>query len=124
MDWDNASLTLYGGGRYYDVETSGKVSGGILPTKTTAKVSRSWSDAVFGGLWRYRLADEWHGTIKADYGFGDSENTWQAFATLGYQFGWGSVETGWRYLNLDYDNNDYRVDVSLSGPILGASFSF
>jgi hypothetical protein len=124
LEWDNASLTLYGGARYYDVETSGKVSGGILPGKITAKVSRSWSDAVFGGLWRYRLEDKWHGTIKADYGFGDSKNTWQAFATLGYEFGWGSVETGWRYLNLDYDNNDYRVDLSLSGPILGASFAF
>jgi hypothetical protein len=37
---------------------------------------------------------------------------------------WGAIETGWRYLQLDYDTNVYRIDLSLSGPYLGVSLTF
>ena len=124
IDWERSSLTLYGGARYYDLKAEGDATGGILPSKVKASTSRKWTDAVFGGRWRYSFGDHWHGWLQADYGFGDSNTTWQAFATFGYEFSWGSIESGWRHLDLDYDSNVYRIDLSLSGPFLGAAFSF
>lgn len=124
LDWEQSSLTLYGGVRYYDLETKGTAKGGILPNKITSSATRSWTDAVIGARYRYRLTDRWHGWLQADYGSGDSDTSWQGFASLGYDIGWGSIETGWRYLKLDYSKNAYRVDLSLSGPYLGYSISF
>jgi|GEM_PF-565825 len=124
VDWERSSLTLYGGARYYDLKAEGDATGGILPSKVKASTSRKWTDAVFGGRWRYSFGDHWHGWLQADYGFGDSNTTWQAFATFGYEFSWGSIESGWRHLELDYDSSVYRIDLSLSGPFLGAAFSF
>lgn len=124
LDWESTSLTLYGGARYYDIEVLADAKGGILPGKIESSTTRKWTDAVFGGLYRLRLTENWHGTLKADYGFGDSNTTWQLFGTLGYGFSWGSIETGWRHLELDYDSSVYKVDLSLSGPFIGAAFNF
>ncbi len=62
--------------------------------------------------------------MLADYGFGDSESVWQVFATLGYEFSWGSIMGGYRYMNLDYETDTYKLNLALSGPVLGAAFSF
>ncbi len=124
VDWERSSLTLYGGARYYDLKVEGEAKGGILPSTIKSSTSRTWTDAVFGARWRYGFGEHWHGWLQADYGVGESKASWQAFATIGYEFSWGSIESGWRYLSLDYDSNVYRVDLSLSGPFLGAAFSF
>lgn len=90
--------------------------------KSSFSTPDAWDSLA--GERRYRISDRWHGWLQADYGNGDSNASWQAFATLGYQLGWGSIETGWRYLSLDYETDVYRVDLSLSGPFIGASFTF
>jgi hypothetical protein len=122
MEW--SSLTLYGGARYYDIEAKASARGGILPSKVTSAATRHWTDAVVGARWRYRFGERWHGWLQADYGAGDSDSSWQGFAALGYTLGWGSLETGWRYLKLDYNTDAYRVDLALSGPYLGFSVNF
>lgn len=124
LDREYSSLTIYGGARYYDLEASANAKGGILPDKVTSSATRHWTDAVIGARWRYRFADRWHGWLQADYGGGDSDTSWQGFAALGYSLGWGSIETGWRYLKLDYSTDAYRVDLALSGPYLGFSVGF
>ena len=46
------------------------------------------------------------------------------FAGIGYRFGWGSVVGGWRYLHVDYEKGNYRLDAALTGPFIGASFQW
>lgn len=124
VDWEQSSLTLYGGARHYDLEVQADAKGGVLPEKIESSTTRKWNDAVFGGLYRIRLTENWHGSVKADYGFGESNSSWQIFGTLGYSFSWGSIETGWRHLELDYDSNVYKINLSLRGPFIGAAFYF
>ena len=124
LDSDQSFLTVYGGGRYYDVESEIEAKGGILPNKIGTSTTRSWSDAVFGARWSRDLGQRWNTSVIADYGFGDSESVWQVFGTLGYEFSWGSILGGYRYMNLDYETASYKINLALSGPVLGASFTF
>jgi hypothetical protein len=123
-DWDRSSLLLYAGARYYDLEAEVEVKDGILPNKLTTSTSKTWADAVGGGRWAYRFGENWGGFVQADYGVGDSKSSWQVFATLGYHFSWGMVTGGYRYINLDYDTNSYKIDLSLRGPLVGVAFQF
>jgi hypothetical protein len=62
----------------------------------------------------------------ADYGgFGGSDSSWQAFASLGYQIDdrW-SVQGGWRYLSLETEIEGRDVEMDLSGPLLGLTVRF
>ena len=123
-DWDHSNLLLYAGARYYDIEVEAEVKGGILPQKLSTATSKTWTDAVAGGRWAYRFGNNWGGFVQTDYGVGDSNNSWQVFATLGYHFSWGLVTGGYRYINLDYDTNTYKIDLSLRGPLVGVAFQF
>lgn len=124
FDWERSFVTVYGGGRYYDIEAKLEAKGGVLPNKIETSTTRSWRDAVFGARWTYDIANRWSGTVLADYGFGDSESVWQIFATVGYEFSWGALTGGYRYINLDYETDSYKINLALSGPVLGAAFTF
>lgn len=124
LDREDTFVTVYGGGRYYDVEAKLEARGGILPSKIETSTTRTWSDAVFGARLSHDFGDRWNTTVLADYGFGDSDSVWQVFATVGYEFSWGSLIGGYRYINLDYETTTYKISLALNGPVLGASFSF
>jgi len=124
LDWDRTFVTVYGGGRYYDVESKIEARDGLLPNKITASATKSWSDGVIGARWSHDFGRHWSTSILADVGFGDSRSAWQVFGTLDYQFSWGKVLGGYRYMNLDYENGDYKINLALSGPVLGAAFTF
>ena len=124
LDGDRSFVTVYAGGRYYDIESKIGVGGGILQDNISASTTRSWSDAVIGARWSYDFGGHWSSSLMADYGFGDSRSAWQMFGTVGYDFSWGKLLGGYRYMNLDYENGDYKINLALSGPVLGAAFTF
>jgi hypothetical protein len=124
LDWERSFVTVYGGGRYYDVDADVEASGGILPRKIKASSNLSWSDAVLGARWSHDFGQRWSVSVLADYGFGDSESAWQVFGSVGYAFSWGSILGGYRHMDLDYETSDTSIGLSLSGPFVGASFTF
>ncbi len=124
LDWERSFVTVYGGGRYYDVDATVEASGGILPRKIEASSDLSWTDAVLGARWSHDFARRWKVSLLADYGFGESEAAWQVFGTVSYGFAWGSILGGYRHMDLDYDTSSSSIGLSLSGPVVGASFSF
>ena len=55
----------------------------------------------------------------------DTDLTWQAFASLGYQFNprW-SVQAGWRYFSAEKRIEGRDVKTDFSGPLLGFTARF
>ncbi len=124
LDGERSFVTVYGGGRYYDIQSKIKVKGGILPDKIETSTTRSWRDAVFGARWSYDFGEHWTSFALGDYGFGDSESVWQVLGTVGYEFSWGTIMGGYRYMNLDYQTDTFKINLALSGPLLGTVFTF
>lgn len=120
-----SSMSLYGGARYYDLQAEVEFQGGLLPDGATASASQSWTDGVIGARWGYRINDTWQGLVLTDIGVGESDLSWQVFATIAWRFNdWGAVVGGYRYLSLDYETADYKADLSLQGPAIGLSIRF
>lgn len=125
FELETSTISLYGGARHYDLEAETRFEGGLLPQPVTTDSAQSWTDAVIGTRWGVRLNASWHALVLADVGFGESDTTWQLFGTLAYRFNdRGSVVFGYRYMSLDYDTPDYRVDLALSGPAIGVALRF
>jgi hypothetical protein len=121
----SSTLSLYGGARYYDIDAEARFEGGLLPQGVTVSSQESWTDGVIGARWGIRFNDKWHGLVLADLGFGESDTSWQLFATVAYRFNdWGSAVVGYRYLSLDYETPDYRADLDLYGPAVGLAIRF
>jgi hypothetical protein len=86
---------------------------------------RSWVDGTVGANLRYQPGKKWRLVAKADLGAGGSDLTWQVYGGGGYDLGrCCALVAAWRYLDVDYDNDELVYDVQLSGPTFGVTLRF
>ncbi|HEX6111522.1 MAG TPA: hypothetical protein VFZ10_04385 [Geminicoccaceae bacterium] len=96
----------------------------------TADESESWVEPLIGSRFGLDLSDRWNLTAEANVGgFGvGSDLAWNAQAFLGYRTSLFGVPTtlaaGYRALHQDYDHDDFKWDVTMHGPVLGAVLRF
>lgn len=94
----------------------------ILPS---IEPSESWGDLFAGVIWRPELGKRWMFSGRFDVGAGGSDLVLNASAIIDYQLGkWAAVLAGYRYLDIDYKNQDTGVkyDMSMSGPVVALRF--
>jgi hypothetical protein len=98
------------------------------PIGLTLDKSRDWVDPIVGVVLRSPSYGRFHGAVVADVGgFGvASDFIWQVFPTIGFDITeWASLETGWRFLSVNYETEDdggFAYDVVVDGPALGIAF--
>ena len=123
----DAWLDLVAGIRYWSVDSTLTLRDGLLPeSKYTG--NDDWVDPIIGlkaltaiGSSRWRVSG---GLLIGGFGAG-SDLMWDASVNLGYQ--WTKTFTttlGYRYLDVDYENDGFLYDVSQHGPVLGFSWRF
>jgi len=91
----------------------------------------TWVDPIVGGRIQIGLSDKWTLFLRGGVGgFGwTSGITWDAMAVVGYTF-WehGTAVIGYRAVGVNHTEGSgrsyFKYDVTLSGPIIGASFTF
>jgi hypothetical protein len=94
---------------------------------TDISKDRDWVDPYVGVRARYNLTDEVYLGARGDIGgFGvGSDLTWQAFGGLGYVINDSvTIEAGYRHLDIDYDHDDFIMDMAISGPMVGVEICF
>lgn len=128
--WEVAErLTIIGGLRYNDVSADISINGPLGKRKGAG--DEKWVDPFVGAHYTIPLADKWSFTLRGDVGgFGiGSKFAWQGIGTLRWQlreqFG---LLAAYRYVDMDYENDDgvpyFVYDMAISGPALGAVFTF
>ena len=123
---ERLSIDALAGLRVTYLEVDLSLSPGALPGQRVG-VSETWVDPVIGGRARVALGGNWFATALADVGGsgGDSDLTWQVFASVGYQFDprW-SVLGGWRWFSIEHELEGLDVETDFSGPLLGLTVRF
>jgi hypothetical protein len=87
----------------------------------------SWVDPIVGARFLWELTDRWFAGIKFDMGgFGmGSDFTWNAQAGIGYRFTEHiSLKGSYRYLSIDYDEDDFVYDTDMNGFQIGLGISW
>ena len=123
IDRDDAHLDLFAGARYYDIDITLGLESATLADRSLGGDAQ-WTDAVIGARGVKDFAGNWQAYLLGDIGTGGSDFSCQLIATVGYQFSWGTLVGGWRYLKTNYEDGTYKFDATLTGPFLGASFGF
>jgi len=133
---ENFNMDLIAGFRYLWLEAELKwslaatITGPLGGGQTFARTGQFKEDAkiwngVGGVRGRIKLGDgNWYIPYYADVGAGDSELTWQLFTALGYSFDKWDVGLGYRHLVFEADDDSIVDSISMSGPIIGASYNF
>jgi len=117
---------IFFGGRYVSLDAE-------LDFPATADISsdRNWVDPLIGVSYSRDISKKFLIKTTADIGgFGiGSDFTWSFSILGGYRLGRTvNLWFGYRYLDIDYDTGSgakkFEYDVTMHGPILGASFHF
>ena len=94
----------------------------LPPGGSTSETLNKW-DGIAGFKGQVRFGDSnWSLPYYFDIGAGSNNWTWQAILGVGYRFGWGELSLVVRSLNYYFD--DDKLDLHLTGPALGATFTF
>ena len=131
-DPGSSAVDLFIGVRQVDLDQTLDI---ILPGPGATPISRnldvSETDVIAGARVIGRFNEKWGYKLRADYGGGGTEGTFNALATVGYTFGKTdlfSIDLGYRYLNIELKSESigsvYESDVTMSGPVVGFIFSF
>ncbi len=124
---DRAFLDAMVGLRYWSVDSTYKLGAGILQGRELSN-TEDWVDPVIGikGLMPLGNSKFFINGVLTIGGFGvGSRFMWDAMINLGYQWTKMFATTvGYRYMAVDYDDDDFLYDVSQDGLILGLSWRF
>ena len=120
---EGSHLDVFGGTRYYNLDLTVDFNGAAAPD-ASLHGDRDWFDAVAGVRWVTKFAGDWRAYMQGDVGTGGSNFSWQGFGAVGYDFSWGTLFGGYRHLDMDFDSGSYQLDIALSGPFIGAAFTF
>ena len=124
---DRIRLAVIGGLRYFSLDADANLSltgPGPLDPQTSLSRSIDLWDGIVGVRGAFMLNEHWYLPYHVDIGTGDSDLTWQLFAGIGYQFNWGDIKLGYRYLKYDQGDDKFLQDFEFYGPILGVGFRF
>ena len=127
IEQDGAFLDTVAGIRYWSVDSTLEFGAGILPA-TERSNREDWVDPLIGfkGLLPLGTSKFFVNGALSLGGFGvGSDFMWDGMINLGYQ--WTpmfSTTVGYRYLSVDYDEDDFLYDVSQDGLVLGLSWRF
>ena len=127
IEQDGAFLDGMAGLRYWSVDSSLKLGAGILPARESSN-REDWMDPIIGlkGLVPMGASKFFVSGALVLGGFGvGSDFMWDGLLNLGYQWtAMFSTTVGYRYLDVDYDEDDFLYDVYQDGLVLGLSWRF
>ncbi|WP_151705354.1 hypothetical protein [Nitrincola alkalilacustris] len=119
------SIDALFGARFWQVRASVNTPA-PLPIQSASK-TESWTDPILAARMNARISPEWSFILYGDIGgFGvGSEKTWQWVGTMNYQLRDDLyLSGGYRQMKVDFDDGRTRVDVEMSGPIIGMTLRF
>ncbi len=126
---DKYKLDLTAGVRrtFLDVMADFKIgAGGTFPA-INEQSSSSWNDPIIGLRYNYLLSDNWQLWLRGDVGgFGvGTKRSINALANAQYIFNdYVSFIVGYRYLEIDFKEEDVLQEVKLKGVYLGVGMHF
>ena len=130
VERQNRFLDVIGGVRYWSVDSELTLKGPQFPSLSERSISNKedWVDPLVG-LKGWTPIGESNFFVSGFFligGFGvGSDFMWDANINLGYQWTKGfSTTLGYRYLDVDYDDDGFLYDVAQSGLTLGLSWRF
>lgn len=127
VDQPAVSLDLLAGIRYWSVDTILELLSGLLPGREFS-YREDWVDPLIGvkGFSPFGDSKFFVSGNLAIGGFGaGSDFMWDVNANIGYQ--WSkmfSTTIGYRYLDVDYEDDGFLYDVAQQGPVMGLSWRF
>jgi len=122
VEEDPVTFDLFAGAQIVSLDVDVSVDG---PVSASASTTETLIDPIVGARFRVGLGSGFFLNAVGDVGgFNvDSKLTWQAIGTVGWQANdWLAFQLGYRHLEIDFKDGGLMKNMTMTGPIFGASF--
>jgi hypothetical protein len=123
-------IEAFAGLRYFNFDIGIDVTGPAGGTVSTSS-DESYTDLLVGIRYTGPMSENWIYRVRADASGGDTEGSWSALASVGYQFGKAKDKTvmfGYRHMEIDIEDDQGAAtvanDMTISGPVVAINFAF
>ncbi len=121
---DSTFAEVFAGGRYFLMNSDVDVT-----LVGSFNDNFEWVEPLVGGRLSHQLGKKegWRAEVAADIGgFGvGSDLTWQASGALHYAISERhTLSMGYRHIDIEYRDQDYRYESEMSGPFIGLGLKF
>ena len=123
---NSVNLELLAGARFWMLDMDLALTGPLVGTRVGGR-SETWIDPIVGIAGQVKLGGGFAIKAEGDVGgFGvGADLDWQVLGAIQYQLNESvTLEAGYRYLSVDFDDGDFLYDVAMQGPIIGGSIRF
>ncbi len=120
-------VDVFAGARVYSVYSQIVLRANFARQGVNVSDTVTWADPIVGLRGRYYLSRAWFLNGYGDIGgFGlGSQVSWQVLGGVGVQATrWCDVQLGYRALGFNYDVGPANLDITMHGPIMGATIHF
>jgi hypothetical protein len=127
VDGSNFTLDALAGARVMHGKIAVDLDATITDASLDADQDKTWVDPIVGAKCSYRIGEKWSLNGYGDIGGFDvaSKLTYQAMGTVSYSFNDNiALHAGYRVFGVDYDRDDFKLDLTLHGPLIGLAFTF
>ena len=116
--WENTWIV--GGMRYLSIDTD--INFVVLGPRSS---SQDFVDPFIGLSWQPRRGN-WEYVVEADIGGGvNADFSWSATLAAAYHFNdWFALSGGYRFINIDFEDDDFVFDGTFDGIQIGLMFTF
>lgn len=118
---ERVGFDVLAGARYFRLESEANIG------PFESRVCKDWVDPMIGGRLRWGFSEKLEASLRADVaGFGaGSELTTHVLGALYYNISDRyTLGLGYRYLDIDYEEDDLNMDMTTEGPVIGMSIRF
>jgi hypothetical protein len=119
---DGGNLDVVAGARMWSVDI------GLDFAAASFGRSNTWVDPVVGLKGRADISPDFYLTgwaLIGGFGMSNDKLMWDVMGSAGYNFNdTFSMTVGYRGMGLDYRKNNFDLDATFSGPLIGAVFKF
>ncbi|MGO4222178.1 hypothetical protein AB4Y64_10040 [Lysobacter sp. TAF61] len=118
-------IEVFGGLRYIDIDLTVTFDPHD-PRFGTLELNPndSYADFMLGARYTWAFAQRWRVTLRGDGSFGQTDGTWNASIVGQYQVKYGEWLLGYRYLTAKFEDQRRKIDITMSGPMVGFGFVF
>ncbi len=120
------AIDVAGGFRAFGVDIDTSLNSADSRPSFNSEASENWVDPLIGARFIVPITEKWFSTAFFDVGgTGPDDNTWQAFASIGYRLDsrW-SAQLGYRYMAIEKEIGEADSSIDLYGPLLGVTAHF
>jgi len=114
---------IIGGVRYFYLRVPIKAALNDNMTRELTPKVITW-DGIIGLRGKTLINDQWYFDYYGDVGTGQSSLTYQAKVGFGYNFNKWTGTFGYRHMRWNYKSQELLEDLTITGPYIGAKFTW